>query len=161
MAMAALVIAVCAAVAAGGSAWYARSQVREMRRQFSESGPVVEVDSAFAYPVGGAAAWPAQRSIVVRNKGRGTAVIKGWGFTGYIASGSAIGDIAGPMHRLDFPQDPVPRGLNGQDSVTWYFNKDLLVAGLRQRAAATVAPFADLGDGSRVYGPKVTVDDIA
>ena len=52
MALAALIVALIGVAVAGLSARYARSQVRELRRQFDESGPIITVTSGFAIPVG-------------------------------------------------------------------------------------------------------------
>ncbi|MGB9113521.1 MAG: hypothetical protein WCF24_12450 [Acidimicrobiales bacterium] len=153
MALAALLISLAGLAVAGLSARYAYSQVKELRRQFNESGPVVDVSSSFAFPVG-RGSWPMQVSVTVTNKGRIGTTIKNWGFVTLDDQGTDIGAIFGTMHTLDFPQESVPRPLAAHDSFTWYFNRNSLESAVRDQRGK-LHPFADLGDGSRVLGDRI------
>ena len=88
------------------------------------------------------------------NSGRSATTIKNWGFLLKDRQGAELGLVFGAMHRHDFPQEAVPRPLDANDSVTWYFNRDGLKSTVMVRDG-TLLPFADLGDGSRVTADPV------
>jgi len=46
-----LLISITAVAVSGASAWYSHSQIVEMRRQFEQSGPRVEVSSNVGVPM--------------------------------------------------------------------------------------------------------------
>ncbi len=88
------------------------------------------------------------------NSGRSATTIKNWGFLLKDRQGAELGLVFCAMHRHDFPQEAVPRPLDANDSVTWYFNRDGLKSTVMVRDG-TLLPFADLGDGSRVTADPV------
>lgn len=52
VAVTSVIVAVIAVLVAAASAWYSHSQVAEMRRQFEQSGPLIEVTTSTGIPVG-------------------------------------------------------------------------------------------------------------
>jgi hypothetical protein len=151
MAIAALVISIVAALAAGASALYIRAQVKEMRRQFELTGPIIEVSGHVGLPIGDAPAWLGTlRSVKVTNKGRGEAVVQGWGF-GVEGPGGKVGVINGPLQPSKIGPD-LPHTVKGLDSAIWNLDQDFLERRASRDGYETLRPFVDLGDGTRVEG---------
>lgn len=155
MTLASLIIAIIAVAAAAASAWYSHSQVAEMRHQFEISGPLVEVSSSTGIPTG-AGIDRLQAGVTATNKGRGQANIRNWGFTMDCPGKGQAGVIFGTMygHALG-PR--VPYVLAGLNSETWFMDRDGLRQAIALQSGSNVRPFVDLGDGSRIHGPAVTL----
>lgn len=151
MAIAALAISIVAALAAGASALYIRAQVKEMRRQFELTGPIIEVSGSVGLPIGDAPAWIGTlRSVKVTNKGRGEAVVQSWGF-GLEGPGGKVGVIAGPIEPTKIGPD-LPHTVKGLDTAIWNIDQDSLERRASRDGYETMRPFVDLGDGTRVQG---------
>jgi hypothetical protein len=152
MATASLIIAGLALLAAVGSVVYARAQVGELRRQFEQSGPVIEVRASHGIPVldGVPDADHPAVIVTVTNSGRGEATVKDWGFTiGSPGPGSA--DTFSAL--IPWKSGPsVPYRLAGADQVAWYAARSPLREAAAEGGTDRVTPFASLGDGRRVYG---------
>lgn len=153
MAIVSLIVAVIAVGVAAASAWYSHSQVAEMRRQFEQSGPLIEVTSSTGIPIG-LGTNRLQTGVTVTNKGRGDANIRNWGFT-MTCPGEKQGClILGTMYPLSFGPT-IPHVVSGLDEATWFMDRDGLREAIAQKGGSNVRPFVNLGDGTQVLGPEI------
>jgi len=149
-----LLISITAVAVSGASAWYSHSQIVEMRRQFEQSGPRVEVSSNVGVPMNLGTS-RVQSGVTATNKGRGSASIQNWGFMMDSLEGDG-GLIFGSMYSIAFGPK-VPCTIEGLSSESWFMDR----AGLREAVAnckgTNVRPFVDLGDGQRIQGATIEV----
>jgi hypothetical protein len=154
MALASLIVAILAFVAAGASAYYARVQARESRRQFEESGPKVSVTCTDAeLDVGGV--WTRAIAVTARNDGRGPVTISGWGLR--FRTDDVDEELRLTGQRLQkgelTPLGPaVPCELGGLNSVSWKAPLGAVASRLRDANAHSLRPYVQLGTGDEMSG---------
>jgi hypothetical protein len=156
MGLTSLIVAVVAVVVAAASAFFAqrqvkamKDQVREMQRQFDESGPRVELEdvSAKYRAENPEAGMPVL--LTLTNRGRGTARVKRLRFSMYkgelLVTGTVFLDLPESMIKPEPPFD-----LLGLDKIEWGINWEWLCGQGRTHGFDRLRPEIELGDGTKV-----------
>ncbi|MBV8980882.1 MAG: hypothetical protein JO086_08275 [Acidimicrobiia bacterium] len=115
--------------------------------QWRQSGPVVAVRTAFAFPVYGPNLGEQHVSVEAFNKGRSPTTVEGWG----IALEPGHGDLF--VQHPEPWQPSLPHRLEPGASATWYMRLSELEAELAKRPGARPVAFVRLAGGARCTAP--------